>query len=407
MDNKFLISFWNTQDIDDASANEADMWHDLGITVAMSPSCGEGDEEKLTAILDGAQKYGIKVIICDKRANWHSYERLGDAEYRKLFARLNDAYGAHPAVYGFFVGDEPNAPDFEAALAVVRIQNEIAPQLTAYLNLLPWFDWIAERMGTPALAPYLDRAVNESGTKILSYDCYAQMWGSDEGLDVYFNNLREYYENVKRNNVPFVNIILSCGHYNYRTPSKNDMQWQLGTSVAMGARGISWFFVTLPGIWDNYRNAPINQLGERTESFAWLSEVNRVFQNYVGTLMSTLTIDACYHVGRAYGGVAMFEPFGNLLSVSSSDESVPLIASRFHDNAGGEYYVVCVNSPEKSAYVSMSFTEGLKLSRSVYGGKFAPVTSHTDPIGALDRKEGQSAGVWLAPGQLVVIRAEK
>ncbi len=400
---KYPISFWCTTSIKDDPVSVVDMWRDLGITLAMSPSYSEKDKEKVIIMLNRALEFDIKVILCDYRTHWRNLTQKGEESYRNDFSKACEDYGSHPSVFGFFVGDEPDAPDAADAFLAMKIQNEIAPDLIAYINLLPWFDWIGERMGTEALAPYLDRVAKDGSAKLLSYDCYTQMWKEDSGYDVYFNNLREYYEAVKRLSLPYFNIVLSCGHYAYRCPSKDDMLWQLCTSAAHGAAGVSWFFIELPGIWDNYRNAPINQLGERTEQFNWLSEVNRVFNNYVGETLHKLTIDTCYHVKKAYGGIPLFEPFGNVLEIKTE---IPGIFSRFHDRDGNTYYVICCNSPVESMQVTLKFKEDIKITRCEYGNKFSPVAVHTDPIGAIEGEGGQTMSIFLAPGQLALLKEE-
>ena len=210
---KYPICFWNTNSLENCVPNLVETWHDLGITIAMSPTYKRDDKYKMLKILDEAQDFGIRVILCDYRTHWNVLARNGQDEYRRHAEEAHEDYGHHPAVYGFFIGDEPEAHQIDDALCAMRIHQEINPELTAYLNLLPWFDWIGERMGTDALAPYLDRVKNEGKAKLLSYDCYTQMWDGERGYDDYFNNLREYYLATKRLNIPYWNIVLATGHY--------------------------------------------------------------------------------------------------------------------------------------------------------------------------------------------------
>ncbi len=402
---KYPISFWSNVSMQSMVPDAPGMWRDLGITLAMSPSYSAADKDEVLKLLDRSAELDIKVIMRDYRTHWRNLTKLGEAGYRELFQQVLDDYGSHPAVYGFFVGDEPDAAAAADALAALRIQGEMAPHLIAYLNLLPWFSWIAPRIGADSLAEYLNRVVLEGNCKLLSYDCYAQMQSEFDGLDVYFENLKEYYLATKRLGVPFFNVVLSCGHYRYRCPSKYDIQWQLGTSVAHGAAGISWYVIQTPGIHDNYREAPINQLGERTQAFTDMSEVHRVFQNYCGEIITQLKIDTCYHVGKAYGGMPLFEPFGNVLEIDSNDD-VPLIFSRFYDSEGNTYYVVCCNSPVETTYVSITMKTGFNLMRCVYGNRFSAIGTHTDPIGIKDVQMGQTAGIWLSPGQIALLKEE-
>ena len=400
---KYPICFWNTNTLENAVPNLVQTWHDLGITVAMSPTYERDDKFKILKLLDEAQEYNIKVILCDYRTHWRVLTQKGEDEYRRLTEEAHKDFGDHPALYGFFIGDEPGANEIEDALLSMRIHQEVSPDLTAYLNLLPWFDWIGERMGTDALAPYLDRVKTEGNAKLLSYDCYTQMWEGERGYDDYFNNLREYYLATKRLQTPYWNIVLSTGHYYYRCPSKNDLNWQLNTSVAHGAAGVSWFFIHLPDMWDNYRDAPINQLGERTPAFYDLAEVNKLFNAYCGDIITKLKIDKCFHVEKAYGGNELFKPFGNILSVESENKT-PLIFSSFKDEEDNTYYIICCNSPTNSTLANIKVKDSVKLEKCMFGSNFTTITPHTDPIGERDGQGAHSVNIWLGPGQLILLR---
>ena len=203
-----------------------------------------------------------------------------------------------------------------------------------------------------------------------------------------------------------MNIVLSCGHYAYRCPSKDDMWWQLCSSVAMGASAVSWFFIELPGVWDNYRNAPINQLGDKTQQFYWLREVNCMFNDHMGRIMNTLSIDKCYHVGEAYGGMPLFEPFDGIVDVKAND-GIPLIVSSFHNENGERFYVVCNNTPFRSVHVSMKIKGDIKLTQCVYGNRFAPISILSDPVGEQMNVPDQSLGFMLAPGRMMLLKEEK
>ena len=402
---QYPISFWGAGRWSDLTNEKVDTWCDLGITLAMMP-CKLDEKDKVLGVLDHAATRGLKVILEDPRANWAVINRDGEDAYRAGMAEAIRDFGKHPAMYGFYIGDEPNGKNIDNALLACRINREMAPHLTAYLNLLPWLSWIGPSLGTEEYGPYLDRVAREGQSALISYDCYMQMLDDkEEGWRDYFNNLREHYEASKRNGVPFMNIVLSCGHYAYRCPSKDDMLWQLTTSVAHGASAVSWFVIELTDVPDNYRNPPINQLGDRTEQFGWLREVNCVFNNYCGRVINTLTIDTCYHVGTAYGGMPMFEPFDSILEITSG--VTPLIVSGFHNEAGEKFYMVCNNSTDEVTYASLKIKAGVCLSRCQYGNVFSKVHALTDPVGERMGNPEQSYGFPLAPGQLVLFREDK
>lgn len=408
--NKYPISFWNVAHMDkveNTPAQRVSDWKDLGITLAMSPSFGTDYIPTAKEYLDECEKAGIKLILCDRRTHWRYMIENSEDAYREAFKQALAAFDGHPALFGFYVGDEPDAQNVEYAKAALRIQAELAPHLIAYLNLLPWFDWIGERMGTTYLAPYLDTIVEQGKAQLLSYDCYAQMQKNiTTGKDVYFENLRNYYEAYKRHGVPYMSIVL-CGSHSsdythYPVPTKDQLRWQLGSSVAMGAASVSWYVIDPCGMYEavghlyDYRDLPINALGERTEHYARLSEVNRMFLKHMGDVMHGLVIDECYHYGKCYGGVAAFRPFGKIKNLTSDGD---LIVSRFHDKDGAEYYMVCCNSPTDSATFELIFEEGTQLSYCAWGNRF--VQGGGRPV-----EDGVRAYFSLAPGQLHLYRID-
>ena len=402
--NEYPIVGWHYCGLNRPPEEMMDTWHELGLNL-VTLICSAQQKDPVLRALDRAETHGIKLILIDWRTSQHLLHERGEEEYRRGVQSVLDDYGSHPALFGFYVGDEPEAAYTETACCAVRICQELAPHLHAFLNLLPWFDWLSERLGTENYAPYLDRICRESNAKVIGYDCYMQMKSDREsGYADYFNNLREYYLSFKRNGVPFINSVLCAGHCWYRRPSKDDLRWQLSTSVAHGAAAVMWFHIALLPHEDNYHSAPINRLGDRTEDFGWLREVNWDFHNQMGKAMAALTIDQCYHVGKAYGGMPLFEPFESILDISSKE---PLIASSFHDPDGQLYYVICSNTPDAPTYVTMKFKEGISLEKCSYGNVFVPMPGMQYAVEGVGKMPECSVGFFLSPGQMILLRETK
>ena len=397
------IFAWSVRGIDMSPADKIKEWRELGLTLMIAHS-NKNNWSQTHELLKEAETQGMRLIIEDWESNVDNLIINGEEYYRECIATLVAEFGSYPAAFGLYVTDEPGADNIDATLKAVRIIQEIAPHMTAYVNLLPWFDWIGERMGTDAYAPYLDRVV-AGGAKVLSYDCYAQMYANQVGYDDYFNNLREHMLASKRNQVPFWNIVLCTGHYDYKCPSKDDLIWQMNTSVVSGAKGIGWFIIDLPDDGQNYRNAPINRLGERTPEFYALGEVNRSFNEYFGRVFSSLEIDECYHVNKAFGGMPLFTPFSCVTDVEER-KNLPLIISSFHDSEGGKYFAICNNTTTETASVSLRIKNECEIERCYFGNRFAPPSSLTDPVGERYNKGGDTKTYtfFMAPGQIALFR---
>lgn len=403
---QFPIGCWNYFPIGQAYEGMVRDWHDLGLNNPLTPSFDEGaDKQQMLRMLDECAEYEMKVFLWDKRCALMPgmFEQMGgEAGYRAAFQRVLDDFGHHPAVKGFYVGDEPDAPDAAGFFAAARIQREMAPELTPYLNLLPWFDWIGERIGSPAYAPYLDRAVNEAQLKLLAYDCYTQMWSGDSGWDVYFNNLHEHMLAGQRGNVPFCSTILCSGHYNYACPTQDDFRWQISTAVAMGAKSLAYFYVNDMEPHANYRQFPINCFNERTQTFEWMSYENRLFQQRYGDIMLKLRPVHQAFTQKAYGGLGLFESDGKLISACGSDE-MNLLISRFEDEAGRTYWAVVNLDRRANTEANLVFDKRVEVERRLFNRSFERANNPMDAVGALS-EDGASVRMWLAPGQMELLR---
>ena len=399
----FPIGFWNYVDLAhvDASFDRRCVkdWADAGMTLTMSPSHSPAQAERMRAILDECQERDIRVILCHSHSHWRHLAEVGEAAYRRDFGRAVKALGDHPAVFGFHVGDEPGTADFECACRALRTHKEMAPHLSPFCNLLPWYEGVAQRVGFESWAKYLDAYAGEGQPEFLCYDCYSQMNPGTEGWEMYFTNLREFREAAERNGVPYWTTLLSVGHFRYRCPREDDLRWQLNTALAHGAKGILWFFFYMRTPHENYRVSPIDEHWERTETYEWLSRVNRTFLKTTARVVSELTLRRVSHTGKAWGGHALLDD-GGLVKGAVAGRDGALIVSEFQHANGSDYVMVVNNSQTDSTFADLRFAgEGVQLHRM--GWTAAEQRTNT-------RAEDGHAVVqhWLAPGQMELYRLE-
>lgn len=409
---KFPIGFWNYPSIDTLEISEVKLWADCGMTVTMSPTLPIRPDtiEKLRAMLDECQKYGIQLIIRDQRLLWDGASDDPES-YRAKFRQSMQDFGHHPATHGFFVGDEPMTDkQFADCKAALRIQREEAPQLVAFLNFVPYFEGIEDRLfGGRSFEDWAREFVEQSHCQMLSYDCYTQLNPEEEGTDTYFLNLNKFTAATRAAGIPLRTTLLSVGHYRYRVPTEDDLRWQFNTAVASGCKGIDWFFFY--GInTRNYRNAPINQYREKTIAYDWMSLLHRNFHDEYGELMMSLSLKRCFHFVKAYGGYPLFpENSHPLVRRVFSDHNVPGIISFFEDNQGREYIVLVNNSPFESDLfklaISPSAAHVYNLRKNGADAQDMRLFHH-DAYYSADAVEIQ-AGVYLAPGQMEVFRIDE
>ena len=145
----FPMGFWNYTQTGQLGPKDVTDWSDCGMTLTMSPAFNPELHNKadLLALLDACAEKGVRLIVCDTRARWHG--AAGDAAaYRARFQTAYEDFGRHPAVFGFHVGDEPRAADEADCVAACRIQQEVAPELTPFLNHFPWHSEINRLLET-------------------------------------------------------------------------------------------------------------------------------------------------------------------------------------------------------------------------------------------------------------------
>ena len=401
---KFPFGCWSYYPINKVWDSFVKDHHDLGLTVIMSPIFNNGDDPaKMLKLLDECQEYGMKMMLHDERVTAKRGEpRMDEASYRARFQHSVDQFGWHPSVMGFYVGDEPDAPDASNFFHVARMMRDIAPQLTPYLNLLPWFDWIGERIGSPAYGPYLDRAVKEGNLAFLSYDCYAQMLEGDTGWNDYFTNLREMRDASKRHGIPFHSIVLTSGHYDYLCPDQDDMRWQISTAAALGAKAISYFVVYQGDRAANYRCIPLNRYHERTPAYSWLADETRMFQDKHGDLMQYLTCEKSEFTKKAYGGLGMFTPDDTLVGAYNAKD-INMLISTFTGPDGTKYRAIVNMDRKKNIEAKLAFAPGVRIEKMNWNNTWVSCGGYSDAVGALSA-DGATASMWMAPGQLEIIR---
>lgn len=407
---KYPIGFWNYTPAGLLHAADVKDWADLGMTLAHSPEYAPGmDKEAMLEILDACAERGIKVIVCDhQRAGWGGASTDPEG-YKAKFREALEDFGHHPAVMGFHIGDEPWSDDaFADCIAAHRIQLEMAPHLTPFLNFLPyWEGQEKDVLKAPTFAAWAEEFTAKSNLRILCYDCYSQMNPGHEGFHTYFQNLYKFSEAAHAaGTIPWTTL-LSVGHFRYRCPKEDDLRWQLNTAVASGMKGILWFFIYMRNPAGNYRIAPIDEFGERTETFTWLSRVNRHFLHQFGDFFNTADHKITYHIGKAYGGYSLYNgQEETILSVTCDQELDGVIG--FFEKEGETFIAVVNNSQTDSGLFKIHVPQGTKsLARLNWNGSWGELATHRHDAFYGETESECIGGDWLAPGQLKLYRYEK
>ena len=403
---KYPIGFWNYVSAERQGPEAVAEWADCGMTVAMGPEYTPGTDrarDNMHGIMKEADSRGIRIIHCHHDTTWRSMTALGPEKYRRRAEAALEEFGSYGSLMGFHVGDEPDLfmkTDYPDVVASFRILNELAPRHHHFSNFLPW--WLGIEQETycpePTYEEHLENYVREGGIKQLCYDNYSQMKPDHEGWERFFRNLLIYRTLAKKLGVPSWTTLLSAGHYDYKAPNEHEYRWQLHAAAAHGMQGVLWFVFYLREGGGDYHGAPVDEHWERSQSFEWLSRVNRTFNKSVGPKLMELTHQETRHAGQAFGGWPSLRG-DEFIQVILAD--TPFIYSRFTDPAGAPYILIMNNSPEKAVHAYIRAGKKVKaLHRVSWEGE-----EREEHIRA-KYDEFSEFGKWFMPAQLELYRVE-
>jgi hypothetical protein len=192
--------------------------------------------------LDVAQRHGLRGQLTDGLLAPAS---LDDPQRRAQLDALIARVSKHPALYAYFIVDEPNASQFAALGKLVAYLREHDPQHLAYINLFPTYA-TNEQLGTQgdvvgAYQEHLRRYVEQVKPALISYDHYQFKLQGDG--DQYFLNLALIRRAAQDAKVPFLNIVQACtwSPDSMRVPNPDELRYLVYSTLAYGAQGISYY----------------------------------------------------------------------------------------------------------------------------------------------------------------------
>ena len=341
------------------------------------------------------KELGLKAILpSGLPRNYGNLVKMSDAEIEAQIKRAVWETRNDPRVLGYFLIDEPGAIAFHALGVAVKAVKKYAPGKLAYINLFPNHARTSvqaeasghgQQLWTKTYTEYLERYVKEVKPQMISYDNY-KMFSESPPFPSYFKNLMEVRRVALKYDLPFWNFVASCNWGPLTSPSPANLSLQVYTSLAAGARGISWY-----RYYDGHAsNAPIDHADNNNRSLTWywLEDVNRQIVT-LAPIMLKLTSTGVYFTAPITDQDSASIP-GRLVRKIKS--GVPMMIGEFR-HEDGEDYAMVVN---------------LSLQRST---KFTIETAnHYDEIRIVPSVERRgelpplSPDHWLVPGQGVLIK---
>ena len=401
---KFPFSMWNYNrfedfgHVGDTDMDELAVWNRCGLTVPCLPriSCSETDPAVLVPLLDRAGSLGMRLIAHIDELTYPGVIRFGEDKYRALCREVY-AKIRHPALFGLFIGDEPNgAASFSSCITAMRIQREEMPELSPWVNFHTDMDAVdPAEFGGLTFREWLKKAAEEADFRIFSYGHYGQVAG-EGGIDSYFRNLKALSEAADAAGVELWNTQLSSAHHVFPVPTEYQFLWQITTAAACGSRGIVWFrfYDRLAG--PNYHGSPVDEYGNLTEQYCRLLRCQRKFNDHWGETIMGLRHEKTY-LNPSRGGYPAFGPGCHPL-IERIDANAPAVISFFRDEEGAEHLVLVNASQTKDGVYKIFFDrERVLLEELLYNGADRSPYEYGNTDAGWD-------GLWLYPGQMAIYR---
>lgn len=280
-----IVSYWASPPMSDALAEQMVVG---GFNLLW---CSEKE-------LDLVARHGVRGILSDGLLVPASLEQ---PEARAKLDALIDRVKGHPALYSYYLTDEPNTKDFPGLGKLVSYLRQRDPAHLAFINLFPTYA-TNEQLGTSgdtvtAYREHLRQYMEVVQPSLISYDHYQFRVKGD--TDQYFLNLAMIRETAQQAGVPFLNIVqTSSWDPIVRVPGPNEVRYLVYTTVAYGAQGIAYFVYGIPGIQGGIVH---HADGTPTELYAPLKTLNREFVTLTRELQPLRSL-AVYQLGMSPPG---------------------------------------------------------------------------------------------------------
>ncbi len=337
--------------------------------------------DSIAKALDAAQKAGIKLMIsCPELKN----------EPEKTANRFKK----HPALEGYYLGDEPGRPQFEELAIWNQKLKEADNKHYSFVNLYPDINSNKSKFGTKDYREYVTVFDSIFPAPFLSFDFYPVV---DGGIHPrWYENMEFYARNYQAKNRPFWAFALTTSYLAYSDdtpqPTLNDfyqlyktyqpektfvhdvptlaeLRLQIFVNLAYGAQGIEYWSFRGYG-------SPLDAQGKRTVVYDRLQKISNEIQNYSGVFLGAKVISVQQTGENIPSGTTRLSKLPasvKLLETVGEGAVVSLLENK------GKSFLVLVNRDFKNALKLVIYTDEkvkkvMKDGTLINAAEFAAVT---------------------------------
>ncbi len=333
-------------------------------------------------LLNYADEYQIAYIISHRGLlNLESTaENAVVASGEVMAETLRSTVDNHPYFAGLYGRDEPSTllyPKIDESIKeFAKARTALnATDLTMYYNLFPPVGGNQLSYNTDSGLTYEQylQGFLDCDPDYLMFDSYPFMEGTDRISGSWFNLLGQIASKATENEVPWWGYVQCGGHYpdvnmGHRVVNEGEMNWNVNTMLAFGAKGYGYFPGFFPTEWawqypgvfteeNTNDNSLINKYGTKTQSWYYAEKINKqvvacdeylMNSAHMGVIFTGDGPQACRYTGK---GIATLNSFRNLKKVSGDDSLIGC----FDYKGGVALYVMNNSIVEERAEVTLEF----------------------------------------------------
>jgi hypothetical protein len=358
-----------------------------GINFVNGFSSYETNSDAIKQSLSLAEEQGLKFLVADQTvtALIEEYQKNPDEAILEKAMKQIEKYYQYPAYAGQLLIDEPGRAMFDNLIPFVETYSKNYPGKQWHVNMFP--SYAEGGTGVP-YEQYVDDWIEMVNPNYYSYDSYPLLVYDDDNplarpeITDYYYNLDLLRSKTREKEIPLWSFIQTVGISgtqgvpDKRTPSREDIRWQVFTNLAFGVKGLQYFCYFTPDKGnESFTPALITTDGQKTERFDYVKEINTEIAAYGDKLLNCHAEGVILNNNSDEERYQLYDEslvsFGKLLSVEGDTALVGCFTDRITEKKS---ILITGTNPREDINITLSFARGVKSVEAYVNGEIVKMT---------------------------------
>ena len=354
------------------------MIKDCGINLVNGFAYSENQDDEVTITLDACQANGLRylyssLIIEDyiRQYNETKNRQIIDDTMAQIAK-----FASHPAYAGQLFIDEPSVSLYDTLGEFISVYRQTYADKLAYVNMLPLY---AVSSSESYINNY-NNWISKVNPSMYSYDSYPLIdynpseSGYEMEMDSYYYNLDLLRTKTLEQSIPMWSFVCTVGYESganssepsRRTPSREDLRWEVFSNLAFGSKGIQYYCYWIPNA--SHTGSLINTAGERTDIYYYAQEVNREFKNYGSFLLNSDAVGVMINDYRRDGFHIYSNPLTSFGAIRKVEGNRYVIGCFSDKDTGKKSVLITPTTPRDDIELTLTMHSSVKEVTAYVGG---------------------------------------